>query len=107
MRVTISTPSGYTRSFDARDFDEFGSTPDHFDLIAPAYLDLLTSGYQSVSVRYVGEINGERFSILERHTACGWRDGAVVGTTVEYPGEDGRTDKQRERDAHDGMSPPR
>lgn len=81
MRVTIRAPFVPARALDVRDFDPFGHSPDHLAVIAPAYLRPLTLGAEYVDVIYSSPTVGE---FTERHRPAGWRDGAVVGTSVEY-----------------------
>jgi len=84
MTVTVSDEDGATLArFEARAFDAFDSSPDHFDLIAPAYLAPLSAGAPSVLVTYSRADDVDEWTFTERHTACGWRDGEVVGTSVE------------------------
>lgn len=81
MRVTVEVNGRKVSDFYAADFDASGDSPDHFGVIAPAYLAPLTAGAASVLVTYRSPREG---TFAEIHTPAGWRDGACVGTRVEY-----------------------
>lgn len=81
MHVTIHDHNrNLVAEFDAADFNALGTSPDHFDKIAPAYLAPLTAGAPHVDVTYA-DAEGTH---TERHFPNGTRDGEVVGTRVTY-----------------------
>jgi len=86
MRVSVSTLAGDTlAAFDTPTFDGFGSAPEHFEKIAPAYLAPLSDGAPAVLVTFAGtDEDGAEFHVCERHEAIAWRDGRAVGTSVRH-----------------------
>jgi len=83
MHVTITTPDNTPVTLEARDFDPFWGSPDYSDIIAPAYLKVLTNGAPYVDVTYASATFD---TFTERHTPAGWRDGRCVGTWVAFEG---------------------